>query len=91
MKFFISNPKIKFKKKIGIIFDKFYPKEKENKEIFHFQTKKSFQKVLFAKRKKKNWGGEGEPYPGPLFVHPKNYCSGLYQRSCQYFINCSQN
>ncbi len=36
-------------------------------------------------------GGEGEPYPGPLFVHPKNYCSGLHQGSCQYFINSSQN
>jgi hypothetical protein len=85
MKFFILNPKIKFKKKIGILFDKFYPKEKENKEIFHFQTKKSFLE------KKKIWGEEGEPYPGPLFVHPKNYCSGLHQRSCQYFINSSQN
>lgn len=49
MKFFILNPKIKFKKKIGILFDKFYPKEKENKEIFHFQTKKSFLE-------KKNFG-----------------------------------
>ncbi len=52
MKFFILNPKIKFKKKIGILFDKFYPKEKENKEIFHFQTKKSFsEKKKFGVRR----------------------------------------
>jgi hypothetical protein len=70
MKISILNPKNQFKNKIGFFFLKIFTQKKRWTRKFSFSKKK----VLFGK-KKTNWGGVGEPYPGPLFVHPKKDCT----------------
>jgi hypothetical protein len=66
MKIFLLNPKHQFKNKIGFFFDNFYPKEKLNKEIFHFQTKK-----FFLENKNKNGGWGGRTLPMTIVCPPK--------------------